>query len=432
MSNQIDIVIKAIDKASTELKKTKGSLDDLSKSEQLLAKSFGMGAAETKQFLAVAGVAAGVVGSATYAVKRAVDETQKYNLEMVDLARKMGTTTEEASRLAQVADDVRVSTSTLEIAFKNSMKNGVQPTIESLASLSDEYNALATPVERAQLAMKMFGERNGLEMQKLLELGGDAIRNMAADMDDARVVTEKAAAASKAYYAELDTLNDEITAIKYNVGNFFIPVMTDMMKSWRFTGEEIKKNKGPMTDAAIWSARIAAAKRVEADNTNASANAIWGQAYAMEAAARKAAALKSKDVTINVYTNFIESYSTNKANKDSDFLAKYGYAPNNYQGGGGSASIGKAQTNSTRVETRYNPYQDKKGPGQAEGGPVYPDTTYPVGERGVELFRPTTSGVIIPNDEIQSGGVTFNGPVTFVIPNQQTMSQWMKEMQVMQ
>jgi TP901 family phage tail tape measure protein len=36
----------------------------------------------------------------------------------------------------------------------------------------------------------------------------------------------------------------------------------------------------------------------------------------------------------------------------------------------------------------------------ASGGSVYPWGTYPVGERGVELFKPATSGKIIPNSQI--------------------------------
>lgn len=39
--------------------------------------------------------------------------------------------------------------------------------------------------------------------------------------------------------------------------------------------------------------------------------------------------------------------------------------------------------------------------GRARGGPVYEGNLYPVGENGVELFRPWTNGVIIPNNIAQ-------------------------------
>lgn len=44
--------------------------------------------------------------------------------------------------------------------------------------------------------------------------------------------------------------------------------------------------------------------------------------------------------------------------------------------------------------------------GRAIGGPVTPWRTYEVGERGRELFRPETPGVIVPNHELGRGGTT--------------------------
>ena len=71
---------------------------------------------------------------------------------------------------------------------------------------------------------------------------------------------------------------------------------------------------------------------------------------------------------------------------------------------------------------------------KASGGLVFPNQVYKVGEQGEELFVPQTGGTIVPNDEIKDGGgVKFeNCTISFNIPNQQTMSQWMKEVQVMQ
>jgi phage-related protein len=56
------------------------------------------------------------------------------------------------------------------------------------------------------------------------------------------------------------------------------------------------------------------------------------------------------------------------------------------------------------------------GGGRALGGPVNRGTSYVVGERGPELFVPTTSGKIIPNGGMASGGgsvinLTVNGAI---------------------
>lgn len=48
------------------------------------------------------------------------------------------------------------------------------------------------------------------------------------------------------------------------------------------------------------------------------------------------------------------------------------------------------------------------GGGKAAGGPVTAGTTYLVGEKGPELFKPTTSGSIIPNHAMGGSGATIN------------------------
>ena len=66
----------------------------------------------------------------------------------------------------------------------------------------------------------------------------------------------------------------------------------------------------------------------------------------------------------------------------------------------------------------YDPYEDYTGPqyehgGGASGGYFMADTPYIVGERGPELFVPSTSGRIIPNDEL--GGRVINN-YTLIMP----------------
>lgn len=48
------------------------------------------------------------------------------------------------------------------------------------------------------------------------------------------------------------------------------------------------------------------------------------------------------------------------------------------------------------------------GGGRASGGPVTSGTTYLVGEKGPELFTPSTSGSIIPNKAMGGSGTTIN------------------------
>lgn len=55
-------------------------------------------------------------------------------------------------------------------------------------------------------------------------------------------------------------------------------------------------------------------------------------------------------------------------------------------------------------------------PGRAIGGPVSAGTTYLVGEKGPELFTPSSSGTITPNSQLRTsssaGGITYNMALT--------------------
>jgi len=59
-------------------------------------------------------------------------------------------------------------------------------------------------------------------------------------------------------------------------------------------------------------------------------------------------------------------------------------------------------------------------PGLAEGGPATAGRPYVVGEEGPELFVPRSSGTVIPNDEMASGGSGMGGATNVVYNIQAT------------
>lgn len=64
------------------------------------------------------------------------------------------------------------------------------------------------------------------------------------------------------------------------------------------------------------------------------------------------------------------------------------------------------------VTATYSP------PARAAGGPVNPSSTYLVGERGPELFRPSSAGAIVPNNEISSAAGPISGELVNVMREQ--------------
>jgi hypothetical protein len=226
----LNIIVTAVDRASAVLNKSttafgkwKGQIADVAKAIPGVGNALVL--LTNPLTLATAGIAG--IGKV---LRDSVKETYDYALQVDDLSRKLGTNTEEASKLIQIGDDLRVSVGTLETSFRYALKNGITPNIEGLIELSGEYQKLKTPADKAAFAMDKFG-RAGLEMQKILEKTPDQLQEMSKALDgSALVMSQKAVQAAKDYYAAMDALNDKSMEVKISIGNKLIPVITDAIE----------------------------------------------------------------------------------------------------------------------------------------------------------------------------------------------------------
>ena len=206
MAEQVEIDVIAKDMTSGAMNSVRGSLTELNSAIMIGEK---------------------VLGYLTKAYEKTVGAAQTYDQQVYELMLKTGGTADETSRLIQVIDDTGIEYSVLETAMKFAVKNGIDPNIESLAELSDEYIALKNPVEQGQLLMKKFG-RSGLEMVRAMDLGGDALRRMAGDMEGGLILTEENVKASEDYRIAIDTLQDAYKGLAISAGNDLIPALVDI------------------------------------------------------------------------------------------------------------------------------------------------------------------------------------------------------------
>ena len=238
--NGIEITILGNDQVSDDLLRITGNLDKLKKKTTETSKTTeGLGkvtAGMSSQFKGLATTLAGpligftaLTGAVTGTVaflKSSINDWVAYNEEIRKLGVATGSSTEDLSRMVQAADDVGVSMSSMQTAMRLMTQNGMKPTIENMAALSDELLSITDDVARAEAMQKIFGKQ-WQEVAGFVLMGGNAIRESTAAQSAGLVVTEESAAAAREYSIALDGLGDSMTIAKNTIAQALIPGLTD-------------------------------------------------------------------------------------------------------------------------------------------------------------------------------------------------------------
>lgn len=254
--NVIEILIKATNDAQL-----KGAFKDLKENYMNIRMAVGDAMKIAQQFY-------------DFAIVKTVD----YAKSVRDLSQNLNISTEEASRLIQVADDYGISVDQISNSLEMMTKNGVAPSIEALAELADKFNATNDPTERAAMASKLLG-RNWTTLTPILLQGGDALRKQAAAVNSALVLTEEQVQASRDFEIAQDNLNDQISVLSTTMGNRAIPALTGMLN---ITNALIEK-MGEKGLAGAWSDLTVAAAPAAIDLAT---KAFFGMGDAAESAAK--------------------------------------------------------------------------------------------------------------------------------------------------
>ena len=228
------IVVEARDEATEAIKTLTGAVNDLNKTISE-SKATTEKSTETNKQSSISwtDMAAQlyVVKNAAMAVigiyNQLTAETIAVAAQQRDLARISGTSVEEAGKLIQAADDMTVSYGTVEAASRRMVMNGLNPSIDTIATLADQYVALKDPVERSQLLIENFG-RGGLEMGKLLEKGGAGIKELGDNaVATGIVLSGDGVKAMRDYEIATDNASDAILGLKMALAQVLVPAVTE-------------------------------------------------------------------------------------------------------------------------------------------------------------------------------------------------------------
>jgi len=183
-------------------------------------------------------------------LKESINATMEYAGSVRDLSLASGASAEEASRLIQVLDDYEITAQDITTATKFLTKNGLEPTIETIAQLADEYVKLNTPLERNQFIMENLG-RGGMQWANALSQGGDKLRALNGTVDQNLVLTNANIQATEKYRTSLENLSGTWEGIKVQVGITAIPVLNDALTLFQMNMEQSTQSMGSFLANAI-------------------------------------------------------------------------------------------------------------------------------------------------------------------------------------
>jgi len=495
MASSVEILLQATDKASSTIGKVNTSLQTLGKTgttaSQGLAKAgtatssmgtslLSMGKSMLGPIAALGSLGAAVRGAVGF-VKSSISSWAEYNEQMRKLSAATGTGVEDLSRLMQAADDMGVSMDAMRTAMIYAAKNGIQPTIENIAKLSDRLNAIQDPTQRAAEMTKIFGRGFG-EVAGFVLQGSDAINKATAAIDDNLVSTDASVQASREYAVAMDELAESQEKLGNMIAKTVTPNVTaatiefnklataaldldaktrlsslsfDQWIQYLFHGAtltELLGEKLVVTSDKYDSLRERVLLTTEAeeelnvsivDQTAAALldvealkkynTIIWSAANKTTAArgafeqlekafiaagysAEEAAAMvrmladqvgriQSKTVVIDLIVNASGDleYLDPLSERGSDILAlaKKGASAGGGSGGGSGSNVNTQKGSVEPPKSNEKAWmQWKKAQGkEALGGISVGGQVYLVGERGPELFMPTSTGKVIPNNQ---------------------------------
>jgi hypothetical protein len=339
---------------------------------------------------------ANVLSGVTDSVKSLTKNYIAYGDQVKSLSLFTGMQSDETSRLIQLADDAFVSFETLRMSARLLADKGIAPTTENLAKLSDAYLALQPGVERSQFLLDNFG-RAGIEMGKIMELGGIKVREMSAAISDSLIIDDEKAARILASKQAVDEFNDSVEGIKYEAADRLLGIFKEM-PTW---AKNTTLALGAMNDIGgfqnIASLLISLSslnslmKGGLADKIKVVTGALWGLVAAAAPLIVVGAAIAAVTYTVIEYYQAVWRWVTKVVELLKAGAPLFAILKN----------VKLIDVFSQGIADDYRRLSPKP---QALGGPVLSGTPYIVGERGPELFTPSNNGFITPNNKL--GGNT--------------------------
>jgi hypothetical protein len=248
MSEKVQIEFEGVDKLTAVSNKVQGELDATANKTKAANTTAKFSFTEVASAISLVQQGLQLAGKAYAAT---VGETLKYANEVRQLSMISGESAENTSRFIQVLDDYKIGTDDALAATKALTKQGLAPSIDTLAQLSDEYLKLSSNEEKNAFVMKNLG-KSGLQWVEVLSKGSKAIRDQGDAVADGLILNQKQLDAARELEIAQDTLGESWQQVSMTIGNAAIPALTQVTDEFNNTTRaiEIMKEQGlnPLTE----------------------------------------------------------------------------------------------------------------------------------------------------------------------------------------
>jgi hypothetical protein len=218
-----------------------------------------------------------------------IGATLEYANQVRSLSQISGESAEDTSRFIQVLDDYKIGTENVTTATRALTSQGLAPTIDTLAQLSDQYLSLSSTEERNEFVLKNLG-RSGLQWVEVLNKGSDAIKKQGDAVAKGLILNQKQLDQARKLEIAQDTLGESWQQLSMTIGNALIPAVTEATDEFNNTARamEIMQEQGIGWGAALDNVIMNTDMYTDAlkqanDETNAQRDAMLQNTEAMQA-----------------------------------------------------------------------------------------------------------------------------------------------------
>lgn len=217
--NVVQVVFKAItDQFHAALNGLYGELSILGDSFMRLARGDIEGFA--RSMATAYGPVGALYGGLAMVAGAGVDLAKNYaetGIEIGKFADALGISAEQASPLYEMASDLEIPLSALQMAAKKLAREGLPLTVESLADLAEEFQTLEDPADRVAFLTDYFG-RSGQQLGTVLEMSTGKLRDYHTELGAGQMFTEQEISDAWALHENLDRLGDIWEDLKLQIG----------------------------------------------------------------------------------------------------------------------------------------------------------------------------------------------------------------------